>query len=176
MASTGAALAEAGRKVLLIDLDPQACLTFAMGIEPDEVQFTVTTSCSDGSAPHGDCCDPGEPDLLPSLDRAVGCGDAVGQPDRPGYVLREALAEVADDYDVVLIDCSPSLGVLTINALTAATEVLIPMQAETSRTAGSRSCWRPSTTCAATPTAICGSWGAADHVRRPHAIGQGSAR
>jgi chromosome partitioning protein len=47
------------------------------------------------------------------------------------YVLREALAEVADDYDVVLIDCSPSLGVLTINALTAATEVLIPMQAET---------------------------------------------
>ena len=74
---------------------------------------------------------PEGPDLLPASIELSGAEMQLANRTGREYVLREALAEVADDYDVVLIDCSPSLGVLTINALTAATEVLIPMQAET---------------------------------------------
>ena len=132
VASTGAALAEAGRKVLLIDLDPQACLTFAMGIDPDQVQFTVHDVLLGRLGPRMAIIPtPEGPDLLPASIELSGAEMQLANRTGREYVLREALAEVAPDYDMVLIDCSPSLGVLTINALTAATEVLIPMQAET---------------------------------------------
>lgn len=132
VASTGAALAEAGRKVLLVDLDPQACLTFAMGVEPDEIQFTVHDVLLGRLGPRMAIMGTQEgPDLLPASIELSGVEMQLANRTGREYVLREALSEVAADYDVVLIDCSPSLGVLTINALTAATEVLIPMQAET---------------------------------------------
>lgn len=132
VASTGAALAEAGRKVLLIDLDPQACLTFAMGIEADQVQFSVHDVLLGRLGPRmAILATPEGPDLLPASIELSGAEMQLANRTGREYVLREALDEVAGDYDIVLIDCSPSLGVLTINALTAAHEVLIPMQAET---------------------------------------------
>lgn len=132
VASTGAALAEAGRKVLLVDLDPQACLTFAMGVEPHDVQFSVHDVLLERLGPRMAIVSTHEgPDLLPASIDLSGAEMQLANRTGREYVLREALAEVASDYDVVLIDCSPSLGVLTINALTAADEVLIPMQAET---------------------------------------------
>ncbi len=132
VASVGAALAEAGRKVLLIDLDPQACLTFATGVEADQVQFTVHDVLLGRLGPRmAIMATPEGPDLLPASIELSGAEMQLANRTGREYVLREALDEVAGDYDIVLIDCSPSLGVLTINALTAAHEVLIPMQAET---------------------------------------------
>lgn len=132
VASIGAALAETGRKVLLVDLDPQACLTFAVGIEPHQIQFTVHDVLLGRLGPRMAIIGTQEgPDLLPASIELSGAEMQLANRTGREYVLREALAEVAEDYDVVLIDCSPSLGVLTISALTAADEVLIPMQAET---------------------------------------------
>jgi len=132
VASTGAAVADTGRKVLLIDLDPQACLTFAMGVEADQVQFSVHDVLLGRIGPRMAIVPTAEgPDLLPASIDLSGAEMQLANRTGREYVLREALAEVSRDYDIVIIDCSPSLGVLTINALTAAQEVLIPMQAET---------------------------------------------
>jgi len=129
----GFSLAELGRRVLLIDLDPQACLTYSAGIDPD----TLDRSLHDVFVRKMKAADarrtlPGVDglDILPStIDLA---GSEVHLLTRTGreHVLARALVPVMDDYDVVLIDCPPSLGVLTINGLTAAQEVLIPLQCE----------------------------------------------
>lgn len=132
VASLGAAWAEMGRKVLLIDLDPQACLTFSLGLDPESLEFSVhdvllgrvdarlaIVSTEDG------------PDLLPATIDLAGAEAHLLTRTGREYALKTALEDVADDYDVVVLDCSPSLGVLTINALTAADEVLIPLQCET---------------------------------------------
>jgi chromosome partitioning protein len=131
VAALGAAFAEAGRRVLLVDLDAQACLTFSLGIDPDAVEVAV-----DGvllgrvdAADAVQATDDGM-DLIPSTIELAGAdAQLMGRPGRE-FVLRTALEPVLDGYDVVLIDCSPSLGVLTLNALTAAGEVLIPLQCE----------------------------------------------
>lgn len=127
----GAALVETGQRVLLVDLDPQACLTFSNGIDPD----TLDRSLHDvmlGRASAADILTPvGALHLLPaSIDLA---GAEVHLLSRTGreYVLRRALEPLLPDYDVILIDCPPSLGILTINGLTAAQQVLIPLQCET---------------------------------------------
>ena len=127
VASLGVALAELGRRVLLVDLDPQACLTFSLGLDPESLDLSVhdvllgrvSASVAIASTEDG-------PDLLPSTIDLAGA-EAMLLP-RTGreYVLRAALEEVAGSYDDILLDCAPSLGVLTINALTAADEVLIP--------------------------------------------------
>jgi chromosome partitioning protein len=131
VASLGAAFAELGLRVLLVDLDAQACLTFSLGIDPDEVDRSVhdvligTASASEVLVRADDGVD-----LLPAtIDLAGTEAHLLSRPGRE-YVLRTALEEVSDDYDVILLDCSPSLGVLTLNALTAAHEVLIPLQCE----------------------------------------------
>jgi chromosome partitioning protein len=129
--SLGAALAERGRRVLLVDLDPQACLTFSTGVDPDALEvslYEVLLGKADtlDAMQHVDGLD-----LLPSsIDMA---GIEVHLLTRPGreYAVGRALEAVKEDYDVVLIDCPPSLGVLTINGLTAAAGVLIPLQCET---------------------------------------------
>jgi chromosome partitioning protein len=131
VASLGSALAEAGRKVLLVDLDPQSCLTFSLGVDPDAVELSVHDVLLGRVGP-AMAIQPTEDgiDLLPAtIDLA---GTEVALLSRPGreYVLRSALAEVESAYEVVILDCSPSLGVLTLNALTAADEVLIPLQCE----------------------------------------------
>jgi chromosome partitioning protein len=132
VASLGAAFAELGKKVLLVDLDAQACLTFSLGVDPDEVQTSINevlvgrgvsaqdaiVTCADGV------------DLIPSVIELAGAeSHLLGRPGRE-YVLRSALEPLRGDYDVVLLDCSPSLGVLTLNALTASQGLIIPMPCE----------------------------------------------
>ena len=132
VASLGVALSEMGRRVLLVDLDPQACLTFSLGLDPESLDLSVhDVLLGRVSAAVAICHTEDGPDLLPSTIDLAGA-EAMLLP-RTGreYVLREALEEVADNYDEVLLDCAPSLGVLTINALTASDEVLIPLQCET---------------------------------------------
>lgn len=125
----GAALSELGRRILMVDLDPQASLSFATGIEdePDPSMHDVMM----GRSTIADILyESSGVDVAPSsIDLA---GAEVHLLTRTGreYVLQRALRPVADDYDFILIDCPPSLGILTINGLTAASEVLIPLQAE----------------------------------------------
>ena len=131
VASLGAALAELGHRVLLVDLDPQACLTFSLGIDPEDLEISVHHVLTKGVDPSEVILETEDGvDLLPATIELAGTEAALLS--RPGreYVLRTALAEVSAAYDVVLLDCSPSLGVLTLNALTAADEVIIPLQCE----------------------------------------------
>ena len=132
VASLAAGLAELGRRVLVVDLDPQACLTFSLGLDPETVELSVhdvllgrvsagmaIVSTHDGV------------DVLPSTIELAGCEAMLLTRTGREYTLRSALEEVRSSYDVILLDCAPSLGVLTINALTAADEVLVPLQCET---------------------------------------------
>jgi chromosome partitioning protein len=132
VASLGVALAELGRRVLLVDLDPQACLTFSLGLDPESIDLSVHDVLLGRVSASVAIVDTADgPALLPSTIDLAGA-EAMLLP-RTGreYVLRTALEEVSGSYDDVLVDCAPSLGVLTINALTAADDVLIPLQCET---------------------------------------------
>ena len=131
VASLGTALAERGRKVLLVDLDAQSCLTFSMGLDPEAVELSVHDVLL-GRVGASMAIQPTEDgvDLLPAtIELARAEAQLLSRPGRE-FVLRTALEEVSAAYDVILLDCSPSLGVLTLNALTAADEVLIPLQCE----------------------------------------------
>jgi chromosome partitioning protein len=127
----GAAFAERGRRVLLIDLDPQACLTFSTGTNPDKLEQTLHDVLV-GRARAADVLVALDAvDLLPaSIDLA---GAEVHLLTRAGreYALSRAIEQLCSRYDWVLIDCPPSLGILTINGLTAARQVLILLQCET---------------------------------------------
>jgi chromosome partitioning protein len=133
----GAALVEQGQRVLLVDFDPQASLTVSLGFRPDEISPTVYdvlhAAIAEERAPrlpdvilqtrHGI-------DLAPSnIELSQGELDlfraTLGE-----LILREMLEPVRKDYDTILIDCQPSLGLLTVNALAAADAVLIPLQAD----------------------------------------------
>jgi chromosome partitioning protein len=131
VASVGAALAEMGRRVLVVDLDPQACLTFSLGLDPETVEISVHDvllgRVSAGMAIHQSA---EGPDVLPATIELAGCEAALLMKTGREYVLRSALDEVRKSYDVILLDCAPSLGVLTLNALTAADDVLVPLQCE----------------------------------------------
>jgi chromosome partitioning protein len=127
----GGALAELGRRVLLVDLDPQACLTWSHGLDPDELEVSLHDVMLGRVAAEQVIVHVGDVDLLPaSIDLA---GAEVHLLSRTGreYQLRRALTAVRDRYDEILIDCPPSLGILTINGLTAADEVIVPLQCET---------------------------------------------
>ena len=132
VASLGVALAELGRHVLLIDLDPQACLTFSLGHDPDTVDLSVHDVLLGRVSPGMAIVATADgPDLLPStIDLAGGEVTLLSRTGRE-HALRIALEDVVDAYDDILLDCPPSLGVLTINALTAADGVLVPLQCET---------------------------------------------
>ncbi len=123
----GTAWASLGDRVLLVDLDPQASLTFSLGVDPDGLEKSIH-DCFVRSVPPTDVLvKVGDMVLLPaSIDLAGSEVHLLGRTGRE-YALRKVLAPIRDDYDVVLIDCPPSLGVLTITALTAADDVLIPM-------------------------------------------------
>lgn len=127
----GAALAEMGRRVLLVDLDPQGCLTFSVGIDPNDLSKSLHDVFVHRTPAAEILLKVGDVHLLPaSIDLA---GTEVHLLTRAGreYALARALDPIRNDYDMVLVDCPPSLGVLTINGLTAADEVLIPLQCET---------------------------------------------
>jgi chromosome partitioning protein len=133
VASLGAALAERGQKVLLVDLDPQACLTFSLGIDPEDLDLSVHHVLTKG-VPIGEVLietDDGV-DLLPAtIELARAEADLLTRTGRE-HVVKMAVEDLPDDaYDWVMLDCPPSLGVLTVAALTAAHGVLIPLQCET---------------------------------------------
>jgi chromosome partitioning protein len=132
VASLAAALAEIDQRVLVVDLDPQACLTFSLGLDPETVELSVHDVLL-GRVSTGMAIQPTSEgiDLLPATIELAGCEAALLMRTGREYTLRTALEEVRPSYDVILLDCAPSLGVLTINALTAADEVLVPLQCET---------------------------------------------
>jgi chromosome partitioning protein len=126
-----AAMAELGRAVLVVDLDPQACLTFSLGYDPDHTEPSLNDTVVGRASLAETIVQHGEVDVAPAnIDLA---GAEVTLLSRTGreYLLRGELTDLVDSYDAVFIDCAPSLGVLTINGLTAADEVLIPVQCET---------------------------------------------
>ena len=131
-ASLGAALAELREKVLLVDLDPQACLTFSLGVDPEDLDVSVHHVLLGETTAFNAMIDTDDyVDLLPSSIELTATEAQLMTRAGREYVLREALKPVVADYDWVLLDCSPSLGIITLNALTAAHEVIVPMHCET---------------------------------------------
>ena len=131
VASIGAALAELGHRVLLVDLDPQACLTFSLGIDPEDLETSVHHVLTQGVDPAEVIIETEDGvDVLPAtIELARAEADLLTRTGRE-HVVKMAVEEL-DGYDWVLLDCPPSLGVLTVAALTAANGVLIPLQCET---------------------------------------------
>ncbi|HET8665566.1 MAG TPA: ParA family protein [Nocardioides sp.] len=131
VASIGAALAELGERVLLVDLDPQACLTFSLGIDPEDLELSVHHVLTKGLHASEVVLETDDGvDLLPAtIELARAEADLLTRTGRE-HVLRAALDDVSD-YDWIILDCPPSLGVMTVAALTAARAVLIPLQCET---------------------------------------------
>jgi chromosome partitioning protein len=132
VASIGAALVERAQRVLLVDLDPQGSLTFSLGIDPENLDLSVHQVLL-GEKSAGDVIIKTEdgPDLLPATIELAGAEAALLTRTGREHVLRAALEDVAHDYDWILLDCPPSLGVLTVGALSAADQLLIPLQCET---------------------------------------------
>ena len=131
VASLGAALAEQGKRVLIVDLDPQACLTFSLGIDPEDLELSVHHVLTKGIDPTEAILETDDGvDLLPAtIDLARAEADLLTRTGRE-HVIRSSLQDLTG-YDWILLDCPPSLGVLTVAALTAADAVLIPLQCET---------------------------------------------
>ncbi|QIX27642.1 ParA family protein [Nocardioides sp. JQ2195] len=135
VASLGAALVELGHKVLLVDLDPQACLTFSLGIDPEDLELSVHHVLTKGLDPTEAIIETDDGvDLLPAtIELARAEADLLTRTGRE-HVIKGALEDLEEagvGYDWVLLDCPPSLGVLTVAALTAAQAVVIPLQCET---------------------------------------------
>lgn len=128
----GAAIAELGKFVLIVDFDPQGNATSGLGVKLDEGNRGVydviagkrsATEVTRGTSIEG-------LNLLPSGQDLSGASVELVDMENREYKLREALLEIRNDYDIILIDCPPSLGLLTLNSLVASDEVLIPVQCE----------------------------------------------
>ena len=129
----GAALAELGRKVLLVDFDPQGALSVGLGIRTHDLDVTVYNLLVErGHDIHDVIVSTRVPglDVVPAnIDLSAAEVQLVGEVARE-MVLARTLRPVLDEYDVILIDCQPSLGLLTVNALTSAHGVVIPLECE----------------------------------------------
>jgi chromosome partitioning protein len=129
----GAALAELGRRVLLVDFDPQGALTAGLGVQPQQLDRTIYNLIMEPNLNIDEVLvKTGVPgiDLLPSnIELSAAEIQLVSEVARE-QALSRVLAPVRDEYDFVLIDCQPSLGLLTVNALTAAHGVIIPLECE----------------------------------------------
>ncbi len=128
----GAALAEKGKHVLLVDLDPQGALSNGLGIQADDLSATIYNLLTDTVQDAGQVILQAREriDLLPAnIDLAAAELELVTAFSRES-LLKEILTPLAPRYDFILIDCGPNLGLLTVNGLTAADVVLIPLQCE----------------------------------------------
>jgi chromosome partitioning protein len=129
----GASLAEYGRKVLLVDFDPQGSLSVGLGLNPHEMELTIYNLLMQRDVSIEDVVVPTNVegmDLLPSnIDLSAAEVQLVHEVARE-QTLQRVLAPAIANYDVILIDCQPSLGLLTVNALTAADGVIVPLECE----------------------------------------------
>lgn len=135
----GVALAEMGEKVLLIDLDPQGGLTFCAGFEPEELEKTIDLCLLRNTPPREVLLSNAYGvDLLPAnLDLSVAEFKLIHLPARERRITR-IVNELRDQYDFILMDSQPSLGLLTLNALAAADQVIIPVSCEYLSVRGTR--------------------------------------
>ncbi len=127
-----ACLAEKGFKVLAVDMDPQGHLTTGFGIQKDELEYTIydvmCENCNIGEALLINVF-PGL-NLLPSNRYLAGAEvEFIGEPDMQ-YIIKNHLQKIREKFDYIIIDCPPALGMLTINSMTAADTVLVPIQCE----------------------------------------------
>ncbi len=127
----GAALAESRSKTLLIDLDPQAHLSLHLGIDADQIDATSYDLLIDPDQSAASVIQNVDKnlDLIPSEVNLAAAEQELTQLPNPQQILSQKLAPIIDQYDYVLLDCPPSLGMLTINALATAAEIIVPMQA-----------------------------------------------
>ncbi|MGI8700690.1 MAG: ParA family protein [Nocardioidaceae bacterium] len=129
----GAAMAELGRRVLLVDFDPQASLTVGLGMNPDAMDPTIYHLLMEPGVTLDDVVVPtGVPrvDLVPSNIDFAGAEMQIINEVAREQVLARALAPAVERYDVILVDCQPSLGLLTVNALAASDGVIVPLECE----------------------------------------------
>ena len=127
-----ASLAALEKKVLIVDSDPQANATSGIGIDTRQIRCTIYDCLIDGKEPFDAIlgCEVENLSIIPSNIDLVGAEiEMLDRPERE-KILKEVLKKIEGDFDYILIDCSPSLGLLTVNALTASHSVIIPVQCE----------------------------------------------
>ena len=125
-----AALTEAGKRVLLCDFDPQANATSGLGLDKRHLRYSIYDVIindvpADNAIAHTDFGD-----VLPSTADLAGAGVELVTMDNPNFRLKNALETIRDQYDIILIDCPPSLELLTLNSICAADGILVPVQCE----------------------------------------------
>ena len=125
-----AALKDLGLKILLCDFDPQANATSGLGIDKRKIKKTVYDVVINGVDPKEAIVSTKFGDVLPSSADLAGAGVELISMPNPNYCLDQALKTIKDDYDVIFIDCPPSLEMLTLNSLAASDGILVPVQCE----------------------------------------------
>lgn len=127
-----AALAAAGKKTLIIDMDPQGNTTTGLGLDKNELKHTIYEVISDEiSFNKCICSDVFENlSLAPANRNLAGAEIELMTVDRMQYILKEKLHDTVENFEFIIIDCPPALGMLTVNAMTAADTVIVPIQCE----------------------------------------------
>lgn len=130
-----ACLAEKKKKVLAVDMDPQGNLTSGLGIDKNTLSLSIYDAMC-GECNVGECMivrplgNKLDLSVLPSSRNLAGAEVDFIDTEKPQYILKELLASIRDKYDFIIIDCPPALGMLTVNSMTAADTVIVPIQCE----------------------------------------------